>query len=25
VLKLEGFRRGIGRPVHYSYLSDDLE
>jgi phosphosulfolactate synthase len=24
VLKLEGFRRGIGRPVHYSFLSDQL-
>lgn len=25
VLKIEGFRRGIGRPVHYSYLSDALK
>jgi phosphosulfolactate synthase len=25
VLKLEGFRRGIGRPVHYSFLSDALK
>ncbi|HAA91424.1 MAG: phosphosulfolactate synthase [Rhodospirillaceae bacterium] len=25
VLKLEGFRRGIGRPVHYSYLSEALK
>ena len=24
VLKIEGFRRGIGRPVHYSYLTDAL-
>ena len=25
VLKLEGFRRGIGRPVNYSFLSDALK
>ena len=25
VLKLEGFRRGIGRAVHFSYLSDALK
>ena len=25
VLKLEGFRRGIGRPVQYSFLSDNLK
>ena len=25
VLKLEGFRRGIGRQVHYSYLQDALK
>jgi phosphosulfolactate synthase len=25
VIKLEGFRRGIGRPVHYSFLSDALK
>ena len=25
VLKLEGFRRGIGRPVQYSFLSKDLK
>jgi phosphosulfolactate synthase len=25
VLKLEGFRRGIGRAVHFSFLSDALK